>query len=341
MKYITILIASTILTGVLYYSAVLLLSPARISAEYWVREAIVIKLDIAKKYSKRHKIVIASGSSALFGIDTQNLTKRLSMPVINLGLHAALSLEKILDVADKATNSGDTIILQLEVPKYNEGPITAWQARNIIAWEPKVWNDFTLPQRIEAINAVGLKVFLYLIHERITSILNPKLLAERAFVFNENDILKKFNPNIEVKKFAYSAYNLDSFGSMRDTNGSSYTGLPKRSPEDNILMSKKSLQLLTDFVNKMRIKGVKVCFAHNPYVKFKGFDMSSIMLSSDKFRKDLAKIAPVIDDKQDLIFDRKYFFDTEYHLNSEGRELNTTRFESAIRKSGLLSGSLL
>ena len=330
MKYIGVLFISSALTAILYIVAALMLPPAPIAAEYWVKDTITIKLDIAKRYSDEHKIVVAAGSNVLFGLDTVKLANDFGVPVINLGLHAGMSLEMILDVADKAVNDGDTLILPLEESMYSEHSITDWQVRNIIAWVPEVWNKLDWQKRIEAIVAIGPGILGELMLTRIKQIVYPASLDDRLVSLDEGLVLEKFDPNVEIKKFHYSAYHLDSLGNMRKAEGARYHGRPSSSPEENIVMSEKSLKNLSGFVKKMHANGVSVYFSHTPYVSSSLYNMDAIKRSSEKFREDLALIAPVIDDKQDLGYERKYFFDTALHLNHEGRAINTERFRNAV-----------
>jgi hypothetical protein len=53
MKYLKIFVASFVVTAMVYFAVALVLTPAPIPAEYWVREMTVIKRNIADHYSKR------------------------------------------------------------------------------------------------------------------------------------------------------------------------------------------------------------------------------------------------------------------------------------------------
>ena len=113
MRYLAVLILSCLVFGGAYFSVALALAPAPISAEYWVREMMVIKRSIAAKFAGQRKVIVASGSSTLFGVDARQLGAALGVPVINYGLHGALSLRTILDEADAAAGRGDVVVLPL------------------------------------------------------------------------------------------------------------------------------------------------------------------------------------------------------------------------------------
>src|ERR1700722_8464973 len=58
---------------------------------------------------KGPKIIMTGGSSVAFGIDSKELQDSLKMPVVNLGMHAALGLNFILAEASKFARNGDVI----------------------------------------------------------------------------------------------------------------------------------------------------------------------------------------------------------------------------------------
>lgn len=67
------------------------------------------------------RLLIVGGSSAAFGVDSERISKELSVPVVNLGLHAGLGLEFMLrEVAAVATND-DLVILCPEPMLSREG----------------------------------------------------------------------------------------------------------------------------------------------------------------------------------------------------------------------------
>lgn len=62
------------------------------------------------------RIYTVSGSSSLFSLDTQVLSQAVGKPVVNLGTHAGLGLNYIVDRAERQMRPGDTIIFTPEYP---------------------------------------------------------------------------------------------------------------------------------------------------------------------------------------------------------------------------------
>ena len=78
-------------------------------------------------------------------------------------------------------------------------------------------------------------------------------------------------------------------------------------------------------------------FANTPYIASET-NIDVLQQSESGFLGEFASVGCMIDHRQDLIFDRKYFFDTSYHLNSEGRRLRTNLIIKAIQNN-VLSGT--
>ena len=64
---------------------------------------------------KEPKIVIVSGSSAAFGLDSKLLEDTLGMPVVNFGLYASIGTKAMMDLSRKSIRKGDIIVLAPEM----------------------------------------------------------------------------------------------------------------------------------------------------------------------------------------------------------------------------------
>lgn len=335
MRYIATVFASTIAAIVLYFGLVLALAPAPIAAEYWVREMLVVKRDIARRHDGMPKVLIASGSSTLFNIDTKQLTDALGIPFVNFGLHAALPLATLLEETQAVANRGDTIILPLEPLYYCVREPTSWQVRNMIAWQHDRWAALDLEQRVRGVALLGPGVLVELLVAQLQRQFWPDSLRRRLEAFDDSAILSRFRKAPLPERFAYSAYHLDELGNMRRTMGANYTGVPP-SPETEIPFCETSRARLRTFLAKTSSRDVAVYFANTPSVLPPNLDRAKAIQSSDQLSSALSNFAPVLDDRHSLMMDRRFFFDTDLHLNEEGRRLRTQMLESAIERSDAL-----
>lgn len=337
MRYTTIFLATTFTTAIVYFSSALALAPAPVPAEYWVREMMVIKHSIVKKYAGYKKIIIASGSSSLFDIDAKKLSDNLKIPVINFGLHAGLPLNTILGAAGSDAEKGDVIILPLEPSYYCRGKEpTAWQVRNAIAWDRPRWESWSLLQQLRGISLLEPTFIWELAKARFDEKFRPEAIDHRLVALNDRVILAKFKVRPKPTKFAYSAFNLDSFGDMQKNNGAEYEGIPGYSADMKTEFCPGSWKLLESFKSNMASKGIAVYFANTPYVATNKLDEAKVEAASQLFNEKLSRLAPVLDTRPQLVFQRNLFFNTALHLNAEGRKIRTRILINSIRNNSSL-----
>ena len=337
MKYIQSFFVSAILACVTYYSAVLILIDAPVPAEYWVGEMITIKKELVKKHAGKSKIIIAGGSSTLFGIDAEYASKSLDMPVLNFGLHAGLRLERILQIVSSVIEQGDVLVLALEPPYYDcNTQLNSGHVTNIIGWDHDAWKKMNYSEKLEFVTLVSPTLLGQMLVAEILKKLHPAIISDRLTSLDSSLVLSRFRARTIPLAFEYSAYNLNSHGDMQRTEGSKFKGQGYDVGSPTHVCDKTANNLIS-FVDRMKKKGVLVYFANIPYIAA-GVDPDSLRSGELNFRNEFAHIGCIIDNREDLIFDRKYFFNTDLHLNTEGRTLRTDAFIKAIRKN-VLSGT--
>ncbi|WP_250516507.1 hypothetical protein [Caballeronia sp. INDeC2] len=334
MSYLKVFAISLLTIALAYFSMSLLLAPAPISAEYWVREMTVVKRSIALRYQGQRKLIIAAGSNVLFSVDTDRLSQDLGIPVINYGLHAGLALDEILGEVATAAERNDMVILPLEQEYYCEtrdNTSITWRARNAIAWDHRRWQSWSMFERLEAISLSGPGLLFELAFARIRETWFPRSIEDRLKTFRDKNILSEFTHSPRPTAFAYSAYHLDNLGNMQQIDGSHFTG-HAASPEQKTEVCPGSFQTLQQFVRDMHRKGVTVYFANVPYVATGVTRADRVEEASRQFAAAIAPLGTVLDDRNQVMFDRKFFFNTDLHLNSEGRTLRTKSLEESMRK---------
>jgi hypothetical protein len=342
MRYLVYLASSFIAFAIFYYSLIFTLFPTPVAAEYWVRELLVFKRDIAKNLAGQPKIIVASGSSTLFNVDTNILSAALKRPTINLGLMGGLPLDTILEEINTVSTPGDLVIMALEPDYYcreaNPG-YDPWQMRNAIAWNHSFWQSKSFFQQLALIPALGATFPLEMLQARLDILLKPELLAPRLAALDDAQIIAKFSNRSSVPvEPIYSIYNMDGLGNVKSVHESSYTGPPQRADEDTKICP-QTLKRLTDFVDALKSRKISVVFANTPYMSFDGLDLVKVADSSKRFAAALKGIAPVIDDRTELIFSRDHFFDSVMHLNATGRQLRTQRLLARIQAAQLIQQS--
>jgi hypothetical protein len=332
MRYPVTLLATFALGLAAYFGLALLLTPALIPAEYWVREMITVKRTIAAQHRGQNKIIIGGGSSGLFAIDTTLMTAALGKPVLNLALHAGLPLETILLEAGRAAEPGDAIILPLEPAYYSREDPSNWQVRNMIAWQPDSWKALGVPTRIAYFARLPPSTFVEVVESRA---LRSAALPARRAAFDDAGILARFAQATPPTTFAYSVDHLDRLGNLRHAIGQVELTGSRSAPEARTEVGPAQRATLRAFVDAQRARGVVVVFANAPFVASPRDDLKAIDEASAAFTRAMADVGPVIDGRRDVLFAESLFFNTYLHLNEEGRRLRTEALLRVVRRQRL------
>jgi hypothetical protein len=332
MRYLAWLATSALLAGPLLVGAALLLAPAPITAEYWVREALTVKREIARRHAGTPRILVLSGSSGIFGIDTTAMTTALGRPAINLSTHANLPLDDVLGEIRGMYARGDVVVLPLEPARYCGIDAGPWYPRNRIAWMPAAWSASPLAQRIENLWRLGPAAWGEIAYARAASLAAPGLIAARLAAIDDAGVLRRFATRTPPTHFRYSAMHLDDLGNMlRTESAATYAGPPGVAPDLQIPVCDGHRETLRRFVAESAAQGVAVYLANAPFMSTRPLEPAAIDRAAAALESELVKIAPLLDTRRDATFGREYFFDSAEHLNAEGRRIRTERLVAALR----------
>ena len=66
------------------------------------------------------RLLLIGGSGVTFGLSAEQIEKETGRPTVNMGTHAALGIEYILDRTEKIARPGDTVLLAIEYQLYGK-----------------------------------------------------------------------------------------------------------------------------------------------------------------------------------------------------------------------------
>lgn len=324
MGYFKSLFLTVIACAGLYFGTIIGLAPLPIKGEYWVRELVTVKRYLANQLDRRPRIFVLGGSSALFGIDAKTASEQLGVPVLNFGSHAGLDLASILNTVRPVVTDGDAIILALEPPYYceEEGDISEWQARNDIAWNREAWQSMRLPQKVNAAVALNPLSFFEVVTVAAVERLRPQLLWRRQVAFDDDRVVEAFRNGQYDALAAAAGFGIDHWGDVQNARAARFVGRA-RDPRGLDKVCPRSFAMLQQFRSDMASRGVSIYFANTPYVDDPSINEMDIDRADDALRLQLDPLSCFIDRRRDLLLDRRFFFDTDLHLNESGRALRT------------------
>jgi hypothetical protein len=253
------------------------------------------------------RIILAGGSNISFGIDAELMQRTLGIPVINDGLHAGLGIVPLMELKEYI-REGDVIIISLE---YN-----MFSSKSIMEGDPAFLSDWIeySPGRVKYLS-------------------NPLTEAPSLYA---TMLQRKVNRQVNTYLFGGSLsetrriFNSTNF----DTNGDFIGHLPEASltrrkipatPYVGSELQEDIFIFLEHFYQFAHEKGAEVYFeapaSRQRNCKATG---EAQMANFFKIFEERSSI-PMLTSLEDVCLPDKYFFDTAFHLNAEGRELRTKR----------------
>lgn len=263
--------------------------------------------------AKGKKIILVGGSSLPFGvksalIEDQKLIndQQNGYTVVNFGLYADLGTKLMMDLSKENIAEDDIVILapELDAQTYS---LYFNPTSTLMALEER----YSAARRLPFSDRLGLFC--------------------NSFGFNIKRILERNDPPIEVKA-PYSADSLDIYGEISTERPSNI--MPEGYISDISLDSLENPEFF-DYVNRynrfVKSRGAVLYFSFSPinskaiagdYEKLEGFyDMLTESLDCELLGKPY-----------DFIYDQKYFYDTNFHLNDAGAVKHSVTLIDLLKK---------
>lgn len=277
------------------------------------------KYDLLKKTNDK-KIVFVGGSSLPFGLRSDIIEQELSdYKVINYGLYATLGTKFMVETSKVNISSGDIIVLAPEVASQTYSTF---------------FNEEAILQACNGFN----EMYWNLDYKEIVS------LFYNYFKFST----KKINYSISGAPDPEGIYRHDSFNEYGDiaverknniiSNGVDTTTDITPNTE---LLNEPFIKMVNEYIKFVKSKGASIYFNYSP--------MNDLAIKSSKEKRVefTSKINEVINcetlmNLEDCVLDYRYFYDTNYHLNSTGAINFTNHIVAALKdKLGIVHGEVV
>ncbi len=302
---------------------------APVAAEYWVPEAEIVKRDAADRQRGR-RIVILGGSNALFGLDSAAIEAATQRPTVNLGLHGGLSLDYLLGHARRILRPGDVVILSLEYGYFESvNPSPSWFTSNVMAWAPGYFRSLSLAEKIEFAWSTAAKRVL---NGALAALFETRLRERRGRVVRAPEAVLEEARAIARSGSAtgkpplYSFQNMSERGDIRGNDGFLYTEDPDSLPTPVFKYSDGPWARLRRFQEECRRRGIRVFLSWPALPAQLGRNEAAVRRYMRAVQAEAARLGlPALGEPADFLIDRRYFYNTIYHLNQEGRAVRTAR----------------
>ena len=247
------------------------------------------------------KIVVVGGSNTIFNINSRTISDLVGYPVVNMGLHAGLGLMFMLNEIEPAIRKGDIIIIMPEYAQfYRELFFGGRIVTRLLSLNPRFIRYVSTRQQIfEIMKGLGLET-----RSKIVYLLGQSADEETytRFAFNEcGDLMAELVGDQPLAQLAGETYKI------------------RRLDEIN----KPAIQELNDFYARMQVCGANVYLAL-PAIPIEKYSDNRIEINDlYSYLKENLEI-PILFSPKTALVPARDFYDTYYHLNTNGRERYTT-----------------
>ncbi len=275
------------------------------------------------KTTPQPRIILVGDSSLAFGMDSAMIKKATGYNVINMGLHGGLGLLYIMDELKPYLKKDDIVIFTLDYTHYigwGTGDNTLIEVTIVMPWIIKYYSS---ENYMPFINNIPVTF-----QRRLRGLLSPSKegVGHRRSGFNE------YGDNV-----GHIGLKSDYFKGM--------DFIAKYVPQAREL---KMTRFLPDRVNEPVVvymnrfssywgqRGVKLYVAYSPLLENDRPKQEKALQSLDADIRARIKMK-VIGSPLSYIYPQKYFFDNEFHLNGEGRELRSRQLVKDMMADPVLS----
>ncbi|MDB6127007.1 MAG: hypothetical protein JWM35_903 [Verrucomicrobia bacterium] len=307
---------------------------------HWLRNVYVVKDRLAREASAP-RCLILGGSSVWFGFQGGLLEKATGQHVINLGTHAEVPLEFQLWQAERLARRGDTVLFAGELVYYwPRAPYTTYAATEVMLMAPDFWRQSSLRGKYELLAAIPPT-------RVVTGIVSwahrgTKSYAEHLRLSSSDELMENLRARWAgtfqgALPSHYNYLEMDSHGDIVRPR------VQAPHPHEDYGLASKHVESAEiwrrfgEFARTMQARGVRCVATWPPFERHAGFDLDAapVRANLDFLRSHLTAAGwEVIGEPEDGAMTSEFFYDTPYHLTTEGARLRTERLAARWRTVG-------
>ena len=253
------------------------------------------------------RIILIGGSNVSFGIDAELMQRVLGIPVINDGLHAGLGIAPLREL-EEYLRPGDIIIISIEYNMFSYKSIMQGDLAFL-----SDWIEYS-PRRVRYLSdpwKEAPSIYATMLQRKVNREVNRFMLGGSLDEMRDVFIGTKFDANG------------DFIGHLQ-----AESTRPKKIPDVAYLaptLQEDIFIFLKQFDQMARAKGVKTYF-EPPASRKTNCEITGEGVMANFYEQFKERLSiPLITPPSEVCLPDKYFFDTPYHLNAEGRQLRTQR----------------
>lgn len=266
-----------------------------------------VKKDSLLYHSKQPRIVFLGGSNLSFGLNSQMIKDSLGLNPINMGIHASLGLEYMLNSVLEGIKQGDILVVSAEYDQF---------------YDKFAYGDEELVRLVLDLQPASIFSF-------------SKEQIESIYAFIPKYAFSKFN----IVEYVYTkedpVYGVHSFNQYGDA--SAHWGLkaqkfaPYREIDDHL--NEHIIKVIKKFQAKTEAKGAKLLFTFPAYQAKSFANSEKEIFQVEKVLKQNG--LTLISTPNEYKFADSLFFNTPYHLIKKGVDKRTELLITDLKRQGL------
>lgn len=256
------------------------------------------------KETSGKRIVLVGGSGVAFDYDSALMDDFFpSYEIVNFGMYAGLGTKAVMDLSENYIHEGDIVILSPEQSEqtfsdYFNGEYM-WQAAD---------GAFGMLRDLKSENFEAMLGNF------------PRFALEKL-----NYVMKGQKPQTDsiYQKKSFNTYGDIELDTCRENilpNG--YDVNQKVRFTENVVQP-EFMDYMNDWAKRLEKKGAVVWYRYCPVNKLSVEDMDDLAAYDVFLRQKLD--FPVIGNPENSLMEAEWFFDTNFHLNQPGKEVNTVQ----------------
>ena len=273
------------------------------------------KLDSEVLKSENPKVLFVGGSNVLFGVDSKQFSESTGIPSINFGCAAGMGPELILDLISNHLSSEDLVVMNWEYEHFHF-------------------------ERSGLVDLTYLNLLMSYQHEfkgKLPFFDQRHLSLSVPFSHFREAVLCHFNPLVNNNIYRCN-WLIDDEGNVRSNKGVQISKKELIESPSSLLTTEITFtsdikDIFSNFVKDCRNRDVQLVaswpntFANPVYFGNEIVDANIKTIRG--FWNSMG--VEVVGNYKDSMLESEYFFDTVYHLNTEGVRLRTEKLTSQLK----------
>lgn len=295
-----------------------------------LRDVVAVKLQLASE-TPSPRWLIVGGSSAWFGFDSGLLENATGERVVNLGAHADLPLWFQLGQAEKVARPGDTVLLAAELVHFWRNRPTDYGAIKLGVIAPEAYAEASWSRKWELLTAIPCSHVVGRLLVKLTGRdFRPTPISELM-----QNLRARWTGKYTSEVPGYYNYlELDSHGDFTRARGPAEHRQETYGLTESHAVAREVWSDVAAAAARLRSRDVVCRFTWQPFEKQRLIDYDSAIVR-ENLREIRARLTSSgweeVGPPGDSMFSTEYFYDTAYHLTSEGARLRTMRLIGRLK----------